>query len=128
MTPPEQPGGPAGDNGTPQADATDPGVLQAQEIVRHAWGHLLLERLGQAEAEFAAAVACCDAAYRQLATAQRAGDPEAIGIAHSVLEQSLELTRECSNACDRARQAAHEADNALPGTAHIPRHPHHDQK
>jgi hypothetical protein len=125
---PGQPGEPAGDGAAPQSDATDPGVLEAQEIVGRAWGDLLFERLGQAESELATAVACCDAAYRQLAAAQRAGDPEAIGSAHAVLEKALQLTRECSIACDQALQAAHGADSTPSGTAHIPRHPHHDQK
>jgi hypothetical protein len=85
--------------------STDPGVLEAEKVVRGAWEQVLLERRDLMESALEAAFVRCDTAYQHLAAAQRAGNPKTIGNAHTALEQALDVARKSSIAGNRVRQA-----------------------
>jgi hypothetical protein len=97
----------AGDGATPSSDATDQGVLEAEQILCGAWEQVLLERREHMQGSLDAALECCATAYRQLVAAQRTGDPKAISSAHNTLERALDLARESSIACGQVWRASH---------------------
>jgi hypothetical protein len=96
----------AGHGATPSSDATDQGVLEAEQILCGVWEEVLLERRDHMQGALEAAFACCATAYQQLVEAQHAGDPKAISSAHSTLEKALELARESSIACGQVWQVS----------------------
>ncbi|HEV2635090.1 MAG TPA: hypothetical protein VGX23_08085 [Actinocrinis sp.] len=101
------PDGQAGDEAVPPTVTPDQGVREAEGFVNHAWAELLHSRRAHMESALAAAIECCDTAYRHVAAAQRKGDPKAISAAHATLEKALDLARSTSVACDRTRRAGY---------------------
>jgi hypothetical protein len=86
-----------------RAASAEQAVLDAQQIVRHAWELELLRQRDRLHFAVHAANQDCDTAHQRLAQAQHDGDPRAISAAHTALESALHEAHASALARDRFR-------------------------
>jgi hypothetical protein len=79
-------------------------VRAAETIVGRAWATELLRRHDAALFAVNAAYEDCEAAYRLLTAAQRAGDPRRISLAHAAWEQALKVRGDSTAVSDRTHR------------------------
>ena len=97
----------------PSPTAGELAVHAAEAIVARAWAEQLLRYYDRADYAYDAARKRCEAAVDRLVTAQRAGDPGEISLAHAALEQAMDACRTSEVAREQGRRALQAALDAL---------------
>jgi len=85
------------------SEAAETAVHTAEAIVEHAWVLELVRRCDHVDFALQAATADCDAAYADLTSAQRDGDPGRIVTAHGGLERAVQSFGDSVTAYCRVR-------------------------
>jgi hypothetical protein len=80
-------------------------VCDAEQIVRHAWEAMLLDRAQRMDCAVQTALVNCDTADRLMTMAQRGGNRDEIDTARANLHEAADLARRSSAAAQCIRQA-----------------------